>query len=52
MDNNATAAPDTGIQVISVDAELESQVWNAPRPETSNIELDTTKTAEVRYFFV
>lgn len=30
--------------------ELEQSVWNAPRPETSTIELDSTRTAQVTVF--
>lgn len=33
--------------MISVDAEVESEVWNAPRPQISDIELDSTRTAQV-----
>lgn len=37
--------------VISVDAEIENEVWNAPRPnELQNIVLDSTKTEEVQFF--
>lgn len=37
--------------VISVDAEIENEVWNAPRPnELQNIVLDSTRTEEVFFF--
>lgn len=44
-------APETGIVVPSIDAEIESQVWNAPRPESTNIVLDSTRTEQVRVPF-
>lgn len=46
--NAPTVAPETGIVVPSIDAEIESQVWNAPRPESTNdIILDSTTTEQV-----
>lgn len=39
--------PDTGIHVVSVDAEVEGEVWNAPRPQMSDIQMDSTRTAQV-----
>lgn len=46
--NYPTEAPETGIDVPSIDTEIESQVWNAPRPESTNIVLDSTRTEQVR----
>lgn len=48
--NAPTIAPETGIVVPSIDAEIESAVWNAPRPESSNIVLDSTRTEQVIHF--
>lgn len=45
--NAPTVAPETGIIVQSIDAELENDVWNAPRPESSNIVLDSARTEQV-----
>lgn len=45
--NAPTMAPETGIVVPSIDAEVESQVWNAPRPESTNIVLDSARTEQV-----
>lgn len=45
--NAPTVAPETGIVVPSIDAEIEGQVWNAPRPESTNIVLDSTRTEQV-----
>lgn len=45
--NAPTVAPETGIVVPSIDAEIESQVWSAPRPESTNIVLDSTRTEQV-----
>lgn len=42
-------APDTSVNVISVDAEVEGEVWNAPRPDSLTIELDSTKSAQVGF---
>lgn len=33
--------------VPSVDAEIENEVWNAPRPESTTIVLDSTRTEQV-----
>lgn len=45
--NAPTVAPETGINVQSIDVEVESDVWNAPRPDSTNIVLDSTKTEQV-----
>lgn len=45
--NYPTEAPETGIEVPSTDAEVEREVWNAPRPESSDIVLDSTRTEQV-----
>lgn len=45
--NAPTVAPETGIVVPSIDAEVEGEVWNAPRPESTNIILDSTRTEQV-----
>lgn len=47
--NAPTQAPETGIVVPSIDAEIEREVWNAPRPESTNIVLDSTRTEQVRF---
>lgn len=49
--NYPTEAPETGIVIPSIDAEIESQVWNAPRPDTSDIVLDSTRTEQVNGYF-
>lgn len=46
--NAPTVAPETGIIVPSIEAEIERQVWNAPRPDSTNIVLDSTRTEQVR----
>lgn len=46
--NYPVEAPETGIVVPSIDAEIERDVWNAPRPESTNIQLDCTRTEQVR----
>lgn len=45
--NAPTVAPETGIVVPSIEAEIEREVWNAPRPDSTNIVLDSTRTEQV-----
>lgn len=45
--NAPTVAPEIGIVVQSIDAEVENDIWNAPRPESSNIVLDPARTEQV-----
>lgn len=45
--NYPTDAPETGVVVPSIDAEIEREVWSAPRPHSSDIVLDSTRTEQV-----
>ncbi|XP_031624023.1 male-enhanced antigen 1 [Contarinia nasturtii] len=45
--NAPTQAPETNIVVPSINAEIEREVWNAPRPESTNIVLDSTRTEQI-----
>lgn len=39
-------------KTISLEAEIHSEIWNAPRPNELNIELDSSKSEQVIYFFL
>lgn len=38
-------------KTISLEAEIHSEIWNAPRPNELNIELDSSKSEQVIFFF-
>jgi len=53
---NSDTTPNNQLdRIVPADVEIETQVWNTPRPEVLNIELDTTKSEQVTsvltYFF-